>query len=107
AVLKVVAVTVAPLIVPAQAKLPLALVTVQPVEPEPPPSRMSPVLPEPMDTVLDPLASIVRAPVLLMAVPDTLRLSTALAVRVPPLTVPPLRVPPEIVAELIVPAQAK
>ena len=87
---------------PEQAKAPVLLVTVQPVLPEPPPRRMSPVLVAPRLIVLAPLASTVRAPVPLMAVPDTLRLLTALAVRVPPLTLPPLRVPPLMVAVLIV-----
>jgi len=39
---------VAVLIVPAQARLPDAFVTVQPVDSEPPPRRMSPVLVPPM-----------------------------------------------------------
>lgn len=99
---------VAPFKVPLQAKLPLLLVTVQPVLPLPPPKRMSPVLIPPMLMVLVPLASTVKPAVALMAVPDTLRLFTALAVKVPPLTVPPetlppLKVPPVMVAVLIVP----
>jgi hypothetical protein len=93
---------VAPLMVPVQAKLPEALVTVQPVEAEPPPRRMSPVLVAPKEIVLAPLASIVKAPVPLMAVPDTLSPSTAVPVSVPPLTVPPDNVPPLMVALLIV-----
>ena len=42
--------SVAPLMVEVQAKAPLELVTVQPVEPEPPPRRMSPVLVPPIWT---------------------------------------------------------
>ena len=84
----------------AQAKAPVALVTVQPVLPEPPPRRMSPVLVAPILMVLVPLASTVRAPVPEIAVPDTLSELTAEAVSVPPDTLPPLRVPPEMVAVL-------
>ena len=109
---------VAPFIVPVQAKLPEALVKVQPVLPDPPPSRMSPVLVLPMLTaplplpsrlraVLVPPAATARAPVPVMAVPDTLRLFTAAAVSVPPDTLPPLNVPAEIVAPFMVPVQAK
>jgi hypothetical protein len=63
---------------------------------------MSPVDIPPIDTVLAPLASSVNAPVPLMAVPDTLRLLTALAVSEPPDTEPPDNVPPEMVAPLMV-----
>jgi hypothetical protein len=40
----------APVMLPEQVKLPLELVTVQPVEPEPPPRSMSPVLVPPSKT---------------------------------------------------------
>ena len=92
--------------VPVQAKLPLAFVTVQPVLPEPPPRRMSPVDIPPIDTVFVVFASIVSAPVPDIAVPDTFKLLTAVALNVPPDTVPPLNVPAEIVAPLIVDVQA-
>jgi hypothetical protein len=93
---------VLPVIPAVQAKAPVLLVTVQPVEPEPPPRRMSPVDMPPMPTVPPPVPSIVRPAVPEMAVPETLRELTALVVRVPPLTLPPLSVPPEMVALLIV-----
>lgn len=98
---------VAPLTVPVHAKLPVAFVTVQPVLPEPPPIRISPVLMPPIPILLPPLASTVSAPVPLIAVPDTLSEFTADAVNVPPETVPPLKVPPlsvppEMVAPLMV-----
>jgi hypothetical protein len=95
---------VAPLIVELQSSAPVALVTVQPVEPLPPPSRMLPVEVPPIPIVLAPLASTVRAPVPEIAVPDTFSEFTAVPVRVPPETEPPDRVPPEIVAVLIVEA---
>lgn len=104
---------VAPFKVPAHAKLPLAFVMVQPVLPLPPPSSMSPVDIPPIEIVLEPLASRVSAPVPLIAVPETFKPFTAVALKVPPvivppdtlppLKVPPLRVPPEIVAPLMVP----
>ena len=100
---------VAPLMVEVHKKAPVALVTVQPVEPEPPPSRMSPVLMPPIETVLAPLPSIVRAPVPEIAVPETLRELTAVALRVPPDSVPPLMVAPlivELVAIVVIPLKA-
>jgi hypothetical protein len=95
------------MMLPEQVKSPVALVTVQPVEPEPPARRTSPVLIPPMDTVLAPLASMVSAPVPDIAVPETLSEFTAVALRVPPETLPPDNVPPEIVALFIVEVQAK
>jgi hypothetical protein len=50
---------VAPLIVPLHRRLPLLFVMVQPVDAEPPPRRMSPVLVPPMLTVPVVAASIV------------------------------------------------
>ncbi len=101
----------APVILPAQVKSPVALVTVQPIAPEPPPSRMSPVDVPPIAIVPVVPASRVKpvaAAWTAIAVLETLRLLTAVAVRVPPdtlppLKVPPLSVPPEIVAVLIAP----
>ena len=79
----------------AQAKAPVLLVIVQPVEPEPPPSRMSPVDVPPIETVLEPFESIVRPPLPVeIALAETFRLLTAVPVRVPPLTVPPEIVAP-------------
>jgi hypothetical protein len=102
-----------------QSKAPVLLVTVQPVEALPPPRRMSPVLVAPMDTVPVVAPSSVKflaappaemaspaVPSPEIAVPETLRLSTLVAVWVPPDTVPPLRVPAEIVAPLMVELQA-
>ena len=45
---------------PAQVRLPLVLVTVQPLTPEPPASKTSPVETPPMETVPAPLALIVK-----------------------------------------------
>lgn len=106
--------SVAPLMVAVHARLPLALVTVQPVEPLPPPSRMSPVDVPPIDTVPLPLASTVRLPLPVeIALAPTFRELTAVALKVPPVIVPPDTLPPEnvppdsvpplIVAPLIVP----
>ncbi len=79
---------------PAQAKLPEALVTVQPVEPAPPPSRMSPVEVAPMETVPAPVPSMVRLPVPWTEVPEMVRPLTAPEVMVPE---PALMLPPEVV----------
>src|SRR5665647_1548316 len=68
---------------------------------------MSPVEAAPKEIVLTPLASIVKAPVPEIAVPDTLSELTAVAVKVPPDTLPPLKVPPDRVDPLIVPSQIK
>ena len=102
--LNVVLVTVAPLRVPEQAKLPLALVTVQPVEAEPPPRRMSPVLVAPILMALVPLASIVKlaATEALTALPETLRLFTALELSDPPEIVAVLIVEPVVTAPVLV-----
>lgn len=97
-----------PLKVPVQAKLPFEFVNVQPVEPDPPPRSILPVDVPPMLIVPLVAASRVRFwavppadiarpdPLPLIAVPDTLRLFTAV----------PLREPPVMVAPLIVELQA-
>ena len=98
-------VMVAPFSVPVQAKLPLLLVTVQPVLPEPPPRRISPVEVAPMEMVPVVPASMVRpvaAACTAMAVLDTFSPLTAVAVSVPPETLPPLKVPPDSVPPLMV-----
>ena len=68
-------------------------VTVHPVDPEPPPNKMSPVEVPPMPTVPAPLPSTVRLPVPEMAVPDTFSELTAADDSVPPVMVAPLMVP--------------
>ena len=86
--------------VPLQAKLPLELVTVHPVEAEPPPRRISPVELLPISTAPLPLASRERlsfVPLGDMAVAPTIN----------PLTWVELRLPPEMVAPLMVLVHAK
>ena len=92
-----------PVMVLLQAKAPVLLVTVQPVLPEPPPSSMLPVLVAPICTrpvplplsvrlVLVPPDAMASAPLPVMAVPDTVRPLTAVALSEPPVKVAPLTV---------------
>jgi hypothetical protein len=82
---------------PSQVRLPLLFVTVQPAAPRPPASNTSPVDMPPIETVFEPLALIVSAPVPEMAVPDTFS----------ELTAEPVSVPPERVAVFIVPCTVR
>ena len=87
---------VAPLMVLVQAKAPVELVTVHPVEPDPPPIRISPVEVLPMFTAPEPLPSRLRAvlapPAAIDAAPVKVR---AAPVKVLPLYVPEVVMLPE------------
>lgn len=99
---------VAPFTVPVQAKLPLALITVQPVAPLPPARVTSPVDDAPIFMVPAPNASSAKLPAAVDTVlPPIINVFTVVAVNVPPVTDPPLNVPPLIVAPFKVPSQLK